>query len=83
MSAEEVLETMKGYFAGKQPQEVLDRFATTMPTSLLTESLDVIDFVVYLDEEFGKEINLTELGGAITNKNFGALAEDMARWLRD
>jgi acyl carrier protein len=81
MTADEVLETMKAYFAGKQPPEVMDRFASTMPTALLTESLDIIDFVVYLDEAFGKEINLTELGGAITNKTFGQLAEEMSVWL--
>ena len=81
MTADEVLETMKAYFAGKQPPEVMDRFPTLMPTALLTESLDIIDFVVYLDEAFGKEINLTELGGAITNKTFGQLAEEMSVWL--
>jgi acyl carrier protein len=81
MTADEVLETMKAYFAGKQPPEVMDRFSILMPTSLLTESLDIIDFVVYLDEAFGKEINLTELGGAITNKTFGQLAEEMSVWL--
>lgn len=74
MQPDRVLEIMKGYFAGKQPPEVLAGFGEQSPRELLKESLDVVDFVVYLEEELEREINLQELGQAILNKNFGELS---------
>lgn len=74
LQPDHVLETMKRYFAGKQPPEVLAGFGAQSPRALLKESLDVVDFVVYLEEEFEREINLQELGEAILNKNFRDLS---------
>jgi len=79
MQPTEILETMKAYFAGKQPVEVLESFPQQSPKALLQESLDVVDFVVYLEEELGTEIDINQLGEAIVNKNFGELSVEVAR----
>jgi acyl carrier protein len=83
MQPTEILETMKSYFAGKQPVEVLDTFAEQSPRALLAESLDVVDFVVYLEEELERDIDFNQLGDAIVNKNFGDLSVEVSRLLSE
>lgn len=83
MQPTEILETMKAYFAGKQPAEVLANFPEQSPRALLQESLDVVDFVVYLEEELDREIDINQLGDAILNQNFGELATEVARLLAE
>jgi acyl carrier protein len=80
---EEVLALMKGYFAGKQPAAVLETFGEQSPRALLQESLDVVDFVVYLEEELGRDIDINQLGEALVNKNFGALSVEVSRILAE
>lgn len=79
MTGELVLERMAAFFADRQPEAVMAEFATLSPRTLLQESLDVVDFVVYLEEELGVEIPLQKLGEALYNKNFGELAAEVAR----
>lgn len=79
MDPNAILEVMKGYFAGKAPQETLDNFAEVSPRELLKESLDVVDFLVYLEEESGREIDVQALGEALLNMNFRELAEEVSR----
>lgn len=83
MQPNDILETMKAYFAGKQPAEVLESFPSQSPKALLQESLDVVDFVVYLEEELGREIDINQLGEAIVNKNFGELSVEVSRLLAE
>lgn len=83
MQPTEILETMKAYFAGKQPVEVMDNFPQQSPRALLQESLDVVDFVVYLEEELGRDIDINQLGEALLNKNFGELSAEVARILTE
>lgn len=83
MERDSVLSLMRAYFAEKQPPAVLENFAERSPRELLKESLDVVDFVVYLEEELERDINISELGEALLNKNFGELAGEVARMLRE
>ena len=83
MDPTEVLEMMKAYFKGKQPAEVLDAFVEQSPRALLKESLDVVDFVVYLEEELGREIDINQLGSALLSKNFGDLSAEVSRMLAE
>jgi acyl carrier protein len=83
MEPNEVLELMKAYFREKQPPEVLQTFAEQSPRALLKESLDVVDFVVYLEEELGREIDINQLGQALLNKNFGDLSTEVSRMLTE
>lgn len=81
MQPTQILETMKAYFAEKQPAEVLATFSEQSPRALLKESLDVVDFVVYLEEELGREIDINQLGEAILKLNFGELSVEVSRIL--
>jgi acyl carrier protein len=81
MDPQLILDKMKTYFAGKLSEEELAAFAEQAPRNILKESLDVVDFLVYLEDELGREIDINELGDPILNKNFGELAEEVSRML--
>jgi acyl carrier protein len=83
LSSEQVLERMQAYFAGKQPDEVMSSFASQSPRALLKESLDFVDFIVYLEEELGRDIPINQLGEGLLNKNFGELSVDVSRMLAE
>ena len=83
MQPEEVLSLMKGYFTGKQPPEVLETFGEQSPRALFQESIDLIDFIVYLEEELGRDININELGEALLNRNFRDLSAEVSRMLAE
>ena len=81
MDRDAVLEKMRVYFERKQPPDVLATFGTQSPKALLPDSLDVVDFILYLEEATGCEIDVNEVGEALMNKNFGELAEEVSRRL--
>ncbi len=83
MTPETVLSMMKSFFADKQPAEVMESFAEQRPRTLLTQSLDVVDFVVFLEEELGREIDIQQVGEAIVSKNFGELSVEVSRMLAE
>ena len=81
MEPEAILGRMKAFFQETQPPEVIASFSEQSPRALLTESLDVVDFVVYLEDELGREIDINELSQSLLNKNFGELAVEISRML--
>jgi len=83
LEASAILERMRAYFDGRQPEEVLQGFAGQSPRALLKESLDVVDFIVYLEEELGREIPINQLGEALLNKNFGDLSVEVSKMLAE
>jgi acyl carrier protein len=78
-----VLSRMKAHFEHNCPPEVLERFAATPVTELLTESIDVIEFIVYLEDELGSRIDANQVGPALANMTFGELAAELCRRLND
>ena len=81
MERETVLDKMRAYFERKQSPEVLATFGTQLPKTLLPDSLDVVDFILYVEEATGCEIDINEVGESLMNKNFGELAEEVSRRL--
>ena len=79
MDNKAILERMRAYFEGKEPADVLASFSRQSPKALLHESLDVVDFILYLEEALGCEIDVSEMGEALLNKDFGELAAEAAR----
>jgi len=79
VDSELALSVMKGYFADRQPAEALAAFPELSPRDLLKESLDIVDFIAYVEEELGCEIDIAQLGVALLNMNFGELAVDLSR----
>ena len=84
MEAATILNLMKGYFTQREPPlpaEQLEEFPAQSPRALLKESLDVVDFLVYLEEELDRDIDVNQLGEALLYKNFGELSAEVARML--
>jgi len=69
-----VLSTMKTFFVDNNPPEALERFEELKATDLLTESIEVIEFLMYLEDELGVKIDANRIGPALANMTFGDLA---------
>jgi hypothetical protein len=78
MDSAAVLEVMRAFFKDRVPAPAPGDFGAQAPRALLKESLDVVDFIVYLEEELGCPIDTRELGEALMNRNFGELAAELA-----
>jgi acyl carrier protein len=74
---------MKTFFEDKAEPEILARFAETPSTELLEESIDVVEFIVYLEDELHIKIDANKLGPAVANMTFGELAAELCRLQSD
>jgi hypothetical protein len=83
MDQQAVLSRMKAYFEGNCPAETLDRFEDVKATELFQESIDVLNFLFYLEDEFGPKIDATQVGPAMANKTFAELSVELTRVLND
>jgi acyl carrier protein len=83
MDQSTVLNQMKAFFVDKCEPEVLERFADTPATELLEESIDVVEFIVYLEDELGSRIDANKVGPALANMTFAQLAAEVYRQLND
>jgi acyl carrier protein len=74
---------MRGYFEEKQPAHVMETFHDQHPKALLKESLDVVEFLVHVEEETGREIDINRFGEAMQNLKFGELAREISRLMAE
>ena len=81
MDSTAVLEMMKGYFTDRLSPEELAAFSELSPRGVLKESLDVVDFLVYLEEQLEREIDINQIGEAVLSDSFGALSDEVSRLL--
>src|SRR5262245_29133622 len=83
MDADKIMSLMQKFFAEKKPSESMEDLSARPVTSLLTDSLDVVDFLMFLEDELQlkTEIDLTQFGPSLMNRNFGELAVEISRWL--
>lgn len=81
MDRDAVLSTMKAHFDGSVPPEKLDNFAGTRAVDMFEESIDVINFLFYLEDELGPQIDASQVGPAMANMTFGELATELHRIL--
>jgi acyl carrier protein len=44
---------------------------------VIQQSLDLVEFVLHLEEKLGLEININTLGEKLITKTFGELADDL------
>ena len=77
MDANSLLGLMRSYFEGKQPPEVLETLSEQSPRALLKESLDIVEFICFLEDELQRDFDLAKLG-SLLNKNFGELAVEVS-----
>jgi acyl carrier protein len=73
------LQTMKNFFEDKAEPEVLANFPDRSATELLEESIDVVEFIVYLEDELKIRIDANKLGPAVANMTFADLASELCR----
>ncbi|HEX6963131.1 MAG TPA: hypothetical protein VF175_14775 [Lacipirellula sp.] len=83
MTREEVLERMKAHFEGTYEPAELEGFADKKATELLTESIDVVEFLMYLEDQLGPGVDASQVGPAMANMTFGELADELARRLNE
>lgn len=86
MNAERILQAMKKYIEMQRPDIDTQEVAGIEAAQVLTSSVVVIDFVLYLEEELELEeesLDLDRLGPRITEKiTFEALAEEILPYIR-
>lgn len=78
-----VLGVMKANFEGAVPPEKLERFADMKAMELFEESIDVINFLFYLEDELGPKVDASQVGPSMANMTFGELAAKLSQVLNE
>lgn len=81
MDRDAILATMKANFTAAEAPGTIEEFASTKAVDLFQESIDVINFLFYLEDELGPKIDASQLGPAMANMTFGELADELNRVL--
>src|SRR5262245_5722393 len=83
MDADKIMALMQKFFAEKKTSESMENLSAQPVTSLLTDSLDVVDFLMFLEDELHlkTEIDLQQLGPGLRSRNFGEWAGESSRWV--
>ncbi len=77
----EVLEVIAEFFSAKQfPESTLQDLPQLKASEVIQQSLDLVEFVLHLEERLGLEININTLGEKLITRNFGDLADDLVKF---
>lgn len=80
MDQETVLAKMRNFFEENDaPPETLANLADAKATSVIRESIEALEFLMYLETELSSKINVNSLGPALANMTFGELANEICR----
>ena len=74
---EAVLEAMNEFFAENFPNVSRDNIEALKAREVIHQSLDLVEFVLHLEEKLGLEININTLGEKLVTKTFGELADEL------
>jgi len=72
-----VLEAIAEFFAENFPNVPRDNIEGMKASDVIQQSLDLVEFVLHLEEKLGLEININTLGEKLITKTFGELADDL------
>jgi acyl carrier protein len=72
-----VLEAMAEFFAENFPNIPRDNMEGMKASDVIQQSLDLVEFVLHLEEKLGIEININTLGEKLITRTFGELADDL------
>jgi hypothetical protein len=78
-----VLSRMKEHFGGQAPPSQLERFADVKAMDMFEESIDIVNFLFYLEDELGPKIDASQIGPAMANMTFGELADRLSALIND
>jgi acyl carrier protein len=73
----QVLSAMGEYFAENFPDVPQENFEGMKASDVIKQSLDLVEFVLHLEERLGIEININTLGEKLITKTLGELADDL------
>jgi acyl carrier protein len=72
-----VLDAMGEFFAENFPNIPRDDIEGMKASDVIQQSLDLVEFVLHLEEKLGLEININTLGEKLITETFGELADDL------
>ena len=72
-----VLEAIVEFFEENFPNVPRDNIEGMKASDVIQQSLDLVEFVLHLEEKLGLEININTLGEKLITKTFGELADDL------
>ena len=70
---------MKEFITTHFPTIPSDHFESLCAGDVIRQSLELVEFVLHLEERLGVEININQLGESLIVQNFGALADELVR----
>ncbi|HEY6842322.1 MAG TPA: hypothetical protein VI114_13950 [Chthoniobacterales bacterium] len=68
---------MGEFFAENFPNIPRDNIEGMKASDVIQQSLDLVEFVLHLEEKLGLEININTLGEKLITETFGELADDL------
>ena len=68
---------MNEFFAENFPNVSRDNIEALKASEVIHQSLDLVEFVLHLEEKLGLEINIDTLGEKLVTKTFDELADEL------
>jgi acyl carrier protein len=76
---EAVLQAMKEFVTAHFPTVPADHIESICAGDVIRQSLELVEFVLHLEEQLGVEVNINQLGENLIIQNFGTLADELVR----
>jgi acyl carrier protein len=76
---EAVVVAMKEFITTHFPSIPPDRVESLCAGDVIRQSLELVEFVLHLEERLGVEVNINQLGEGLIVQNFGTLADELVR----
>ena len=77
MNKESILDLMRNYFEKQKPKPDLSNFSQTLASAILIQSIDTVEFLIFLETELNLEedaLDLERFGPQLAGKSFGEIA---------
>jgi len=84
LNKEGILDLMRKYFERQKPKPDLRNFSQTPASAILVQSIDIVEFLIFLEMELNLEedaLDLEKFGPQLAGKSFGAIAGDLESYL--
>ena len=76
---EQVIEAIAEFIRRESPSFSTQDLEGLKASDVIKQSLELVEFVLHLEEKLGIEININALGEKLINKSFGGLADELIR----
>ena len=84
VNKEGILDLMRKYFEKQKPKPDLSNFSQTPASAILIQSIDVVEFLIFLELELNLDENALDLekfGPQLSGKSFGEIAGELESYL--